>query len=206
MVRDLSPSLASPSDEMLDWICIFCASVLLLAQTALYWCCYLFDIVTRFCACLYVEDSTNLLEILLGLLGTHFAVEFKVRFCSYQEENSLLMSILSSLPYPSFKIVEAILAVDGECKKDPADSFIERSHDSSEGFLSSLDNDIDTVSHICSLTWSFSSIMMVLDVNSTPTVTLYWSVNYPLMYLVSIAVFPTPGWYMVYLDAQARWP
>ena len=48
------------------------------------------------------------------------------------------------------------------------------------------------MSQICILTCSLSSIFMVLDVNSTPTVTLYWSVNSPLMYLLRMAVLPTP--------------
>ena len=102
------------------------------------------------------------------------------------------MGILASLSDPALEVVEAFLAVDAEGEEDGADSFVEGAHDGSEGFLSGLSRAVVTVSQIWSLTCSFSSTMMVLEVNSTPTVTLYWSVNSPLMYLVSIAVFPTP--------------
>jgi hypothetical protein len=54
------------------------------------------------------------------------------------------------------------------------------------------------------LTCVFSSTRTVLEVNSTPTVTLYWSVNSPLMYFVSIAVFPTPDYPPQYLGGPTR--
>lgn len=104
------------------------------------------------------------------------------------------MSILSSFFDPTLETVEAFLAVDTEGKENSAYSFVKGPHDGSESFLTSLIEVRFTVSHICSLTWVLSSILMVLEVNSTPTVTLYCSENSPLMYLLSMAVFPTPEW------------
>lgn len=82
------------------------------------------------------------------------------------------MRILLGLPYPAVQTIEAVLIVDAEGEEYAAYSFIEGAHDGSECFLSCLSMERCTVSQIWSFTWVFSSILTVLDVNSTPTVTL----------------------------------
>ena len=52
--------------------------------------------------------------------------------------------------------------------------------------------DACTVSQIWSFTEVFSLTYTTLDANSTPTVTLYCSENYPLIYRMSMDDFPTP--------------
>ena len=48
------------------------------------------------------------------------------------------MSILSGLSDPTLEVVKRILAINGEGEEDATDSFVERAHDSSKGFLPGL--------------------------------------------------------------------
>jgi len=96
-----------------------------------------------------------LFEILLCLFGAYLAIKLEICFGPHQEYDSFLVGILSGFSDPSFQVVEAFLAVNAEGEENTAYSFVERSHDSSKGFLTGLNSPIFTVSQICNLTCNF---------------------------------------------------
>ena len=109
----------------------------------------------------------------MGLFRCHLPVELQVRLRPNKKQNGLLMRILACLPDPAIQAGEAFLVIDAKSEEDAADALVEGAHDGPEGFLSGLARQLLTVSQICSLTCVLSSILTVLEVNSTPTVTLY---------------------------------
>jgi hypothetical protein len=142
----------------------------------------------------------------VSLFRSDLPVELEVGFGPHQEQHCLLVGIFPGLVDPAVETGEALLVVDAEGEEDAADALVEGTHDGAEGLLAGLSGKASTVSQICSLTCVLSSTRTVLEVNSTPTVTLYWSVNSPFMYLVSIAVFPTPHLARNYPGGLARSP
>jgi hypothetical protein len=101
------------------------------------------------------------------------------------------MGVFPYLGHPVFEILEGLSAVDGVEEEDCGDAFVEGADDGSEELLACLYGWEGTVSQICRRTKVFLSMGTILLEYSTPTVTLYCSQNYPLMYRIIRLLLPT---------------